>query len=235
MRPRVMGSLYWQLNDCWPVASWASIDYFGRWKALHYYARRFYNDVLVSPDRDNGTVAVYVVSDRTLPLQAHLRGRLVDFTGRTLWARDQDVTVPPLASKSFWSLAETELLSGHDPKNAVLVLDLTANGRLLSRNTQWFDRPKNTQLPPAQVRATLHPSGKNYVLQVASPQYARDVYVTFGDLDATVSDNYFDLLANEPLTLTVTSSAPMAELQRQMKVVSLVDAFGASPRSPTSP
>jgi beta-galactosidase/beta-glucuronidase len=48
-RPRTMGSLYWQLNDCWPVASWASIDYYGRWKALHYYARRFYDDVLISP------------------------------------------------------------------------------------------------------------------------------------------------------------------------------------------
>ena len=69
-RPRTMGSLFWQLNDCWPVASWSSIDYFGRWKALHYYARRFYNDLLVSPVMNNGTVDVYVVSDK---LGAHKR------------------------------------------------------------------------------------------------------------------------------------------------------------------
>ncbi|MGB6403517.1 MAG: glycoside hydrolase family 2 protein, partial [Candidatus Sulfotelmatobacter sp.] len=67
-RPRTMGSLYWQLNDCWPVASWASIDYYGRWKALHYYARRFYDDLLISPFLHDGKVDVYVVSDKLQPL-----------------------------------------------------------------------------------------------------------------------------------------------------------------------
>ncbi|WP_152981759.1 hypothetical protein [Hymenobacter sp. AT01-02] len=64
-RPRVMGSLYWQLDDCWGVASWSSIDYYGRWKALQYYAKRFYEPVLVSPHEEGDNVRVYVVSDRT--------------------------------------------------------------------------------------------------------------------------------------------------------------------------
>ena len=55
-RPRTMGALYWQLNDCWPVASWSSIDYFGRWKALQYYARRFYEDLLISPFAHDGAM-----------------------------------------------------------------------------------------------------------------------------------------------------------------------------------
>jgi beta-mannosidase len=66
-RPRTMGSIFWQLNDCWPVASWSSIDYYGRWKALQYYARRFYAPVLVSPHVEDGAVAVYVISDKTAP------------------------------------------------------------------------------------------------------------------------------------------------------------------------
>ena len=61
---RNWGSLYWQLDDCWPVASWSGIDYFGRWKALHYVARRFFAPVLVSPVEDKGTVNVWIVSDR---------------------------------------------------------------------------------------------------------------------------------------------------------------------------
>src|SRR5438270_13792221 len=59
-RPRTMGSLYWQLNDCWPVASWASIDYYGHWKALQYYSRRFYNDLLASSNSERGSTSIYV-------------------------------------------------------------------------------------------------------------------------------------------------------------------------------
>ena len=70
--PYNMGSLYWQLDDCWPVASWSSIDYYGRWKALQYAARRFFAPVLVSPVDDNGTLRVYAVSDRRTDLPAHL-------------------------------------------------------------------------------------------------------------------------------------------------------------------
>ncbi len=62
--PRNMGSLYWQINDCWPVASWSGIDYFGRWKALHYYARRFYNDLLISPHEADGKINIHLVSDQ---------------------------------------------------------------------------------------------------------------------------------------------------------------------------
>ena len=66
-----MGSIFWQLNDCWPVASWSSIDYYGRWKALQYYARRFYAPVLVSPHVEDGAVKVYIVSDKTEARAGH--------------------------------------------------------------------------------------------------------------------------------------------------------------------
>ena len=68
--PRCTGSLYWQINDCWPSISWSGIDYFGRWKALHYYARRFYKDILVGPTEENGIVNIHVVSDRLNGIQA---------------------------------------------------------------------------------------------------------------------------------------------------------------------
>ncbi|HEX8293121.1 MAG TPA: glycoside hydrolase family 2 TIM barrel-domain containing protein, partial [Pyrinomonadaceae bacterium] len=84
LMPHNMGSLYWQLDDCWPVASWSSVDYFGRWKALQYYARRFYAPVLLSPHVEGGEVRLYVVSDRAEPLRAGLHVRLLDFEGRLL-------------------------------------------------------------------------------------------------------------------------------------------------------
>src|SRR5947209_17393558 len=75
--PHNMGSLYWQLDDDWPVASWSSIDYYGRWKALQFYARRFYDDLLVSPHLENNNVEFYVVSDRTQATPARSEERRV--------------------------------------------------------------------------------------------------------------------------------------------------------------
>ena len=97
-----MGSLYWQLNDCWPVASWASIDYFGRWKALQYYARRFYDDVIVSPFAHDGKVDVYVVSDELKPVSGQIHARLMDFSGKVLTEKTQDVQVPATVQRCLF-------------------------------------------------------------------------------------------------------------------------------------
>src|SRR5580698_6605691 len=98
-----MGSLYWQLNDCWPVASWSSIDSFGRWKALQYYARRFYSPLLISPVVEDGSINVYAVSDKTTPTDAEVRLRLMSMDGRVLDEEHHKVTLPALSSASYLS------------------------------------------------------------------------------------------------------------------------------------
>src|SRR5258707_5140740 len=102
--PHNMGSLFWQLDDCWPVASWSSIDYTGRWKALQYYARRFYGDILVSPHEENGNLNFYVVSDRLQSTTAQLQVSLLDFAGHTLWRRQEDIEVKALTIKSYLTI-----------------------------------------------------------------------------------------------------------------------------------
>src|SRR5437868_9027883 len=99
--PRNMGSLYWQIDDCWPVASWSSIDYFGRWKALQFYARRFYNDLLVSPHVEAGNMNFYIVSDRPRETPAQLLVSMLCFAGHTLLSMKTDVQVAALESKSY--------------------------------------------------------------------------------------------------------------------------------------
>src|SRR5205085_114414 len=98
--PHNMGSLFWQIDDCWPVASWSSIDYYGRWKALQYYARRFYNPLLVSPHPEGDAINLYVVSEHPTPVPAHLTATLMDFAGHALTQTSADVNVAPLTSKS---------------------------------------------------------------------------------------------------------------------------------------
>jgi len=224
-RPRTMGSLYWQLNDCWPVASWSSIDYYGHWKALHYYARRFYDDLLVSPWEENGTLSVYVVSDKVKPSESELRIRVMDFQGKTILEKKQAVTVSELSSKVYASFSRQELLKDTDAQHAFAVIDLTQNGKVVSRNLWLFDRVRNMALPSPSIQAELTGSDGNYTLRLRSAVLARHVYVTFGDHVVEASDNYFDMLPNEPLTLQVKAKSNIDALRRSLKVRNITDAF----------
>src|SRR5581483_6681227 len=138
MKPRTSGQFYWQLNDCWPVASWSSVDYYGRWKALQYYAVRFFDDVLVSPWDHDGRVETYVVSDRLEPLKATLRTRLMDFSGKVLKETSTEVDVPSQSSTVVARVAEADLLAGADPKRVFAVYELLQGEKVVSRNELFF-------------------------------------------------------------------------------------------------
>ena len=224
-RPRTMGSLYWQLNDCWPVASWASIDYYGHWKALHYYARRFYDDLLVSPWEENGTLSVYVVSDKVQATDAELRLRVLDFEGKTLLDKKQAITVAELSSKVYLSAPRADLLQGTDAQHAFAVVDLVQAGKVVSRNVVLFDHVRNLALPAASIQSEVAGGNGSYTLTLRSTVLARHVYASFGDEEAEISDNYFDLLPNEPVTLQVKSKAALEALRRSLRVRNITDAF----------
>jgi len=224
-RPRTMGSLYWQLNDCWPVASWSSIDYYGHWKALHYYARRFYDDLLVSPWEENGTLSIYVVSDKVQAEEAELHIRVLDFQGKSILDKKQAITVPELSSKVYVSLPRAELLKDTDAQHAFAVVDLTHSGKVVSRNVVLFDHVRNLALPAASIQAEVAGSSGNYTLKLLSAMLAKHVYASFGDHDVEVSDNYFDLLPNEPITLQLKSNASIEEIRQSLKVRNITDAF----------
>jgi beta-mannosidase len=227
IRPRSMGSIYWQLNDCWPVASWSSIDYYGRWKALQYYARRFYSPLLVSPHIKDGNFNVYVVSDKTAPTTARLRLRIFTLEGESLADATQDIQVPELSSKIYIQrpLAEFVNTNTTDAANIFVVADLIVEGKTVSSNLIYLVPAKLIMLPQPQISIDLAKSGEAYRLRLSSPVLARSVYVSFGTLDASPSDNYFDLIPNQPVEITITSPAKLEGLRTQLKVMSLFDAF----------
>ena len=227
-RPRTMGSLYWQLNDCWPVASWASIDYYGRWKALQYYARRFYDDVLISPFLHDGKIDVYLVSDKLQPLSANVHMRLLDFSGKPLLEQNKDVQIPAQSSAIYFTVDEAALKEKADPHKSFLVFDLEIGGKAVSRNLVFFDVTHDLQLPVSpKIDSTITQEGPGYSVTLKSAELARNVYLSFGDLDVKISDNYFDLLPGESLTVRLQSSANADQLKSSLKVISLTDAFNA--------
>jgi beta-mannosidase len=220
-RPQAMGSLYWQLNDVWPGASWASIDYFGRWKALQFRARRFYAPLLIAALRNNGQTTVSLVSDHTTAADLHWRMRVMDFAGKTLREHTEAATVPALSSDKVATYTDAQLLNGADPHASFAVFELLDGDRVVSRNLVFFDEAKNLSMPTPHVQTKLAASADGYTLTLSTDQLARDVWVSFGEVDADVSDNAFDLLPGQSISLTVHSKASLQQLQHALQVQNL--------------
>ena len=202
-RGRCMGALYWQLNDIWPVASWSSIDYYGRLKALHYYAKRFYSPVLLScletgeidtrphvimePDYyDYETKATLTVTNDTLnkvsgKVVGCIRNNRADVLERYEW----DVTVEPL---SAYELPEIDFHKTNVLEN-YYSYEFIVDGVTLSSGSALFTPPKHFKFlnPELSVRV------EDGEIIVSAAAYAKSVEIYSPDTDLYLSDNFFDL------------------------------------------
>jgi beta-mannosidase len=226
-RPHNMGSLYWQLDDCWPVASWSSIDYFGRWKALQFYARRFYNDLLVSPHVEDGNINFYVVSDKTEATPTELVATLMDFDGRALSENRKGVEVAALASKSYLSLPADGLLRGHDAKAIFLNCELLVGGKTISSNRLFFRPFKELTMPAPHVTTDAAKTRDGFAVTLKSDKFARDVYLSAEGLDGAFSDNYFDLIPGKEVKVEFRARRAVSpeEFRARLRARTLADAF----------
>jgi beta-mannosidase len=224
------GTLYWQLDDCWPVASWSSIDYYGNWKAEQYFARKFFAPVLVSPVLEKGVVSVFGVSDRRAATPAKLTARVIDFAGNTLSRVDQNVMLAANASRAYMTFKEGDLLKGADPSKVVLVTELAAtdSGVPPSRNLLFFKKTKDLQLPRPELKLAVAP-GPNGTLTVTvgAKQLARNVFLASGAVDGFFEDNYFDVLPGETVAVTFRPRAATtpAALQAALTATSIADTY----------
>jgi beta-mannosidase len=224
--PRNMGSLYWQLDDCWPVASWSSIDYFGRWKALQYYARRFYAPVLLSPHVESDTMQFYIVSDRVQPEKAMLNVELRDFDGNKLRTFNKEVTVAPLLSRSYFSIPVKELLAGGSPARVMVYCELLVNGKVISSNEYFFAPYKRLSLPAANINIDVARLTSGYKIVLTSDKLAKAVYLSTST-SGFFNDNFFDLLPGKSAEVQFRTrlNVPLNEFRSGLKVRSLKDAF----------
>jgi beta-mannosidase len=225
--PHNMGSLYWQIDDCWPVASWSSIDYNGRWKALQYYARRFYSPLLVSPHVENENINFYIVSDRTENVQARLNISLMDFEARTLKNLQKEMTVNALQSKSYLSIPVSELLQGQDRKRIVLYCELLIDGKPVSTNEYFFEPYKNLSVPKPQITTDVSRVRDRFIITLDSDKFARAVYLSLPNHEGSFNNNYFDLLPGKKVAVEFRTREALApeDLRNQLKIRTMADAF----------
>lgn len=224
-RPYTMGSLYWQLNDVWPGASWSSIDWFGRWKALQFHARRFFAPVAVAALRDaQGHTEVSALNDRTQARDGELRLRVMSLSGKSLRDERQPVRLAPLSATKIAGYTDAELLGDTDPRATVAVFELTVSGEPVSRRVVYFRAAKDIAWPDPGLRGTLRRDGDGYALDVSTRTLARATWIDFGDLDAELSDNALTLLPGETVTVRVRSTASLEALRDALHLRSLAGA-----------
>jgi beta-mannosidase len=225
--PHNMGSLYWQIDDCWPVASWSSIDYYGRWKALQYYARHFYTNLLISPHVEDGRLKFYVVSDQTKAAPAKINVALMDFDGRALKSLDREVMIAPLASRSYFDLSLSDLFQGTDAKDSFVYCELLVDGKIASAHDYFFAPFKELRLPKPAIRFEVALTRGGFRVTLNSDKFARAVYLSVPDHDGSFSDNYFDLVPGRQVIVEYHSRAPLSlkDFRERLNLRSMVDAF----------
>ena len=227
--PHNMGALYWQINDCWPVASWSSIDYFGRWKALQYYAKRFFNDLLISPTVHDDNLQIFVVSDRVKAVPAKIKITVISFDGSTLKTLERALTIAPLTSRSYFDSNVSEFLEGQDQKRVFLYVELLVNGKVVSSHDYFFapfKELKNSKPTITPEIIATKERGK-FRVRLSADKFAKAVYLAVRDHDGFFSDNYFNLAPGREMVVDFRSRAPLSleEFRKRLQIRSVFDAF----------
>jgi beta-mannosidase len=225
--PRNMGSLYWQANDCWQVASWSGMDYFGRWKALMYYTKKFYAPMLISPHvDDSGNLNIYVVSDSPETKPAQIVLTLMDLSGKILNSRQIDLSVEPLRGKSYFTQTVKEFLSGADDKNTFLLAELKSGGKTVSQNEYFFKPFKELSLDRPAIKTEINQSANGFKIVLSTDKLAKSVYLS-GFTEGFFTDNYFNLIPGKNVEIEFRTKQKMSvdEFRGKLKVRSLIDAF----------
>jgi beta-mannosidase len=201
-KPYCMGTLYWQLNDVWPVASWSSMDNFGRWKALQYTVREVFEPLVVLPYVEKDQFKVFITNDLAKKQSGTLRVRALDFDGKVLYEQTTPVAdVPTDSARLVWQQPLKTILAKGKPNSTVVEVTFSATDSLqqvLSRRLWYAVPPKDLRLPGRpNIEVAVASAEEGFVLTLKCASLAKNVLLQT-EADGFFSDNYFDLLPDQP-------------------------------------
>jgi beta-mannosidase len=197
-KPYCMGTLYWQLNDVWPVASWSGRDCFGRWKAMQYYIRDVFSPVAALPIVEDNILKVYGVNDMSKDTSVTIRVKAMTFDGKTLSdVTKPDVVIPVDSSRIIWQGDLRTVLDKHKPESAVVEITLLNKaGGVIHRRLFYQTSPKDMRLSRPSVNVQVVAVNDGFQITLESNTLAKNVMIQTA-VEGFFSDNYFDLLAGE--------------------------------------
>ena len=215
--PYNMGTLFWQHNDCWPVASWASRDYYGRWKAQHYYTRKAYDDILISSVVEGDDLIVYAVSDRLENTSGRLQLQVCQFDGTVVHHWGKSVGISGNDSRVCFSAPLAKLLEGADRGTVYVRVDYTDKSGRVYHNNYCLGKQKDMDYPKVDLQTEVRSIEGGYEVMVSADKFARAVCLSVADNESVYSDNYFDV-------------QPKGSVQVQVRTRLSAEAFNGSLR-----
>ena len=226
LQPVCMGTLYWQLNDNWPVASWSSVDYFGNWKQLHYHAKRFYAPVMATVIRKTPeTVEVRIVSDLGKKVCGKITLSLYKVTGELVSQRVIPLELAEYEAKILETIPLAELTD--TPNEEFLYLEFS-DGKNTFTNECFLAKYKTYQLPQARITHKFYLDEHGQIhLELTSDKPAFYVFAELRGIQATFSDNSFTLLPGTVRNLIVTAgkNIPLEEMEKLLTVKHLRNSY----------
>jgi beta-mannosidase len=222
--PYTMGSLYWQLNDVWPVASWASIDFQNNPKGLYYIVKKAFNPVIVVPANFKNGFIVNVISDKREAFKAKMEMKILDFNGKQLWSKTIPVNMTANTSTEFYKTTTKELVNKLDTTQIVFSVKLLQGSKIGASNLYYFSSPKDLKLPIPVITKVINTSDQGYSITLASDKLVKDLYLDT-DVKGQFSDNYFDILPGEKVTVSFKTKEKIENFGDKLKLFSLIDSY----------
>jgi beta-mannosidase len=222
---RCMGSIYWQLNDCWPVASWSSIDYEGRWKALHYHSKKFYQPILLSIEENKRkmTVSIVITNDLLGGFEGHIVWEVIQIDGKLIESGKKQVSINPQEASLIY---KKELNQYRNLKNQVVFYAklVDKSNQLITDNMVTFVQDKDLTLVKDYTNIEVHQNNDQVEITLVSPTLKRFVQLKYKDM--IFSDNFFHLLPNKAKVVTMISSdEKISDIYNDIIVKSLIDTY----------
>lgn len=228
-RGRCNGSMYWQLNDCWPVLSWSSIDYYGGYKALQYTARHFNAPLTASACESKNGVELHIINDKDKPFKGNIEYTLYTFHGKKL-ASGRAVADCPAASARKVCSPDIKGRLRHYRHNCVLQYSLKgADEKVVCTRTVLFKAEKKLALPDPSLALDISVNAGVASIKVRAEKYARYVKLFAKGVAQPFSDNYFDLVAGEEKTVTLPLPDG-TDAEQAKQIISVTSIAGIKPK-----
>jgi beta-mannosidase len=219
--PYCMGSLYWQLNDVWPVASWSGIDYYGKWKALHYAAKEALKNQIINVVVEDGKLLVYGISDLPKKTSAILKLDLADFGGISIWNRPVKVTLPANGSALIYSIDLEDLPLNFREKEVVLTAGLYVGSNKIDQEFVYFAEPKDLKLPDPGVKTRISDKGEKFVIEITTQKLCKNLMLISDNSDVQFSDNFFDMRPGETRLITCPATMRWEDFEKGFRTLHL--------------
>ena len=220
-KPYCMGTLYWQINDCWPVASWSSIDYYGRWKALQYYVRDAYAEVLVSPYASGKQVVFKVISDRLQKMKGELEITTLTLEGQTVFSKKVSLELGANGCEDVASITTTELYGGKKENEVFTYVTLNENGKTVSSNIYYPVYSNQYAYSKVAPVITVEKTNEGVDLRLRSSALIRGLYLFVDDDESFFEQNYVTLIPGKEEVVQVKTHLSAAAFEKQLKYFSV--------------